>query len=474
MSAAEQNSSNPEEENKQAGEKQKTVSILNDYHPFEILEKYREKLARSGEESIARRSLVGLLDSGSFAETGDFVGFDPEDLESEKKAGDGISCGFGEINERRVAVVLFDSSIKKGTFSRRNCRILKRFIDRTRRRRLPLVLIVDSNGIRPGENVTGLAETAGVMEKLDSCGGVIPRICLVVGRCRHTAAMMAGLSDVVIGAAEAEPPDSGEKTTLKGEGFYDLYASDIPGAVELTVRCLNYLPDNSSEDSYVLQGEPPDISRNPGEIVPADKSRPYDVKKVIRSIFDGKSFLETREDEAKNIVTGFARLDGRAVGVVANQPRFRAGTLDGAAGDKAADFIRFCDTFNLPVVLLVDLPGFLPASEREQTGMINRTARLFTTCCRLEVPLVTLITRKAYDTAYTVMGAPTGSVDYLCAWPRAEVAVTEKETGNEEPDPEFYQFGDPWEAAGEGYIDKIIEPAETREILVGLVTSDKF
>lgn len=458
-------------------EKNNDRDILKHLRPEEILGKYREKLKDATQETLndysppARQCLFSLLDSDSFNEAGIFTAFDPEKvIDGDEIPGDGISCGFGEINKRQVAVILFDSSVKEGTFSRRNCRVLKRFIERVRRKKLPLLIIVDSAGIRPEEGATGLGETAEVMEALDSCRGEIPRISLVAGEFQHTAAMLGGICDLVFGINNSPAEENEEEEGIGEEEFFDLVGEDKEEVVELTIKCLNYLPDNSRENSFVLQGEPPELSRSPGDIVPADKRKPYDVKEVLNSVFDGKSFLEIKPEVAKNIVTGFGRLEGRAVGIIANQPRFRAGTLDGPGSDKATDFLNFCEMFNFPVVSIVDLPGFLPASEREQAGIINRAARLFSAYCEANIPLVTLITRKAYDTAYTIMGSPAPGVDYVCAWHCAEVAVTGNVRENEELESDFYQFGDPWEAAGEGYIDKIIRPEETRETLIDLVS----
>jgi acetyl-CoA/propionyl-CoA carboxylase carboxyl transferase subunit len=291
---------------------------------------------------------------------------------------------------------------------------------------------------------------------------------VLLGSCRQTACFFPGLSDIVIAVdnnaeidlAGQQPPEAASGAE-GGQAIVDIYAENESLALENVVRCLNYLPNNCQDEPFRLAEEPPESSAPLADIVPSDKSKPYDVRKVLKAVFDGRSFLEFKSRYARNAVTGFARLDGHSLGVVANQPRYRAGTLDVRATEKMAAFISFCNRFNLPVVTVVDLPGFLPAQDQERRGLIRRAGELLSAYSRSTVPLLTLITRKSYDASYVVMGPDGLGVDAVLAWPGAELALTD----NEHPGNSLYQFGDPWEAARRGYIDNVIKPEETRRFL---------
>ncbi|MFP4687158.1 MAG: acyl-CoA carboxylase subunit beta [bacterium] len=440
-----------------------------DRSPEEILALFREKVEKK-DSSELRQLLAALLDSDSFCEFEPLGGAESSAADiGEVPPGDSAVCGFGLLNNRRVALIGLDPSVNSGTLSASGSRKIVRLIKRALEYKLPLIILVDSMGINEAGGLAALAESVAVFHAFSRCEGKIPRISVLLGKCRQTACFFPGLSDIVIAVDNGETIDfAGQQPSQAipgpegGQAIVDVYAESKNKALEQVVRCLNYLPDNCHERSFILTSKPPQSSKALTDLVPADKTKPYDVKNVLKAVFDGQSFMELKSRYARNAVTGFARLGGCSVGVVANQPRYRAGTLDVRATEKLASFIDFCDRFSLPVITLVDLPGFLPAADQERRGLIRRAGELLAAYSRATVPLLTLITRKSYDASYVVMGSDGLGVDVVLAWPGAEIALTEsKHEGNE-----LYQFGDPWEAARKGYIDNVIKPEETRRSLL--------
>jgi len=268
-------------------------------------------------------------------------------------------------------------------------------------------------------------------------------------------------------------------------GVADLVGEEDKDVLDLAVQALSYLPDHRDEHPSPRDSEPPSVSEPLKEIVPEDKTRPYDVRRVIEAIVDGDSFMELKPAFAQNIVVGFARLGGHAVGVVANQPKYNAGTLDIDASDKGARFVRLCDNFNIPIITLEDVPGFMPGKDQESNGIIRHGAKLLYAYAEAGVPLITLITRKAYGGAYCVMASKHLGADFNFAWPMAELAVMGPESAVEilhgdeiqqADDPQSarqqkledlrYRFGNPWEAARRGYIDDVIQASESRTKLL--------
>ncbi len=467
-----------------------------------------EKLHAAG-KLTARERIELLLDPGTFQELGVFVTHDCTDFGMEKRkiTGDGVVAGFGQIDGRQVYLFAQDFTVFGGTLSAANARKICNIMDLAMQNGAPVIGLNDSGGARIQEGVASLGGYADIFLRNTLASGVVPQISAIMGPCAGGAVYSPAITDFVIMAKGTSQmfvtgPDviksvtkeevtheelGGAMTHNAKSGVAHFAAEDDRDTLRLVRELLSYVPQNNVEDPPYL--EPTDDPSRRDEalqtVVPADSNKPYDVKEVIRAVFDDGRFLEVHQHFARNIVVGFGRLDGHPVGVVANQPRFLAGVLDIDASKKGARFVRFCDAFNLPLVTFEDVPGFLPGTGQEWNGIIANGAKLLFAYCEATVPKLTVVLRKAYGGAYDVMSSKHIRGDFNVAWPTAELAVMGAEgavnilyrreiaasadpAGERRERVEEYnaKFANPYVAAELGYLDDVIEPRETRPRLI--------
>lgn len=455
----------------------------------------------------ARERVEILLDEGSFEEYDMFVTHRSIDfgLDKKKFLSDGVVTGHGTIDGRLVYVFSQDFTVFGGSLSETYAQKICKIMDQAMKVGAPVIGINDSGGARIQEGVKSLAGYAEIFERNILASGVIPQISTIFGPCAGGAVYSPALTDFIIMSDQTSYMFvTGPKVakTVTGEdineeelggatvhatksGVSHFVASDEQEGLMLIRKLLSFIPQNNLEDPPISKCDDP-IDRLDdvlNDIIPESSNVPYDVKDVIYSIVDYGEFLEVHRQFARNIVVGFAKFNGMPVGIVANQPKYLAGVLDIDASRKAARFVRFCDAFNIPIVTLVDVPGFLPGSAQEYGGIIQHGAKLLFAYGEATVPKITIILRKAYGGAYDVMSSKhlRGDVNY--AWPTAEIAVMgpkgameilyfkkiqkmtdeEKTKFLQEKEEEYKnKFANPYEAAHFGYIDDIIEPRNTR------------
>jgi len=451
----------------------------------------------------ARERIDLLLDPASFNELDKLVVHRCNDygLDASKIPGDGVVSGYGKIDGRLVFVYAYDFTVFGGTLSAENARKIMKVQDLALKNGAPVIALNDSGGARIQEGVESLSGYAGIFFRNTMASGVIPQISAILGPCAGGACYSPALTDFIFmvrGGSHmfVTGPDVVKAVTHEVVGKEELggavthaavsgvahFLADSEKEVMLAIReLLSFLPANNMEDAPRVACRD-DIRREiPGlrGVIPDDPNIPYDMKEVIVPVVDDGYFFEVMPDFAKNIVVGFARLGGRSVGIVANQPAFLAGVLDIDASDKAARFIRFCDCFNIPLVTFEDVPGFLPGTLQEHNGIIRHGAKVVYAFAEATVPKVTLITRKAYGGAYIVMASKQTGADINLAFPNAEIAVMGAEGAvnilfrnaeNEmrEALTEEYRekFANPFRAAELGYIDEVILPEQTRAKLI--------
>jgi len=456
----------------------------------------------------ARERIELLLDEGSFEEYDMFVTHHSTEfgLDRQKFLSDGVVTGHGTIDGRLVYVYAQDFTIFGGSLSETFAQKICKIMDQAMKVGAPVIGINDSGGARIQEGVKSLAGYAEIFQRNISASGVIPQISAIFGPCAGGAVYSPALTDFILMSKEnsymfVTGPKVTKTVTGEDISTEDLGGPDVHGkksgvahfivedereGLLLIRKLLEYLPQNNLEDPPVTECTDP-IDRKEdllNEIIPSEASQPYDVKDVIYSIVDYNEFLEVQRNYAQNIITGFAKFNGVPVGIVANQPNFLAGVLDINASRKAARFVRFCDAFNLPIITLVDVPGFLPGSGQEYGGIIIHGAKLLFAYGEATVPKITITLRKSYGGAHDVMGSKQLRGDVNYAWPSAEIAVMGvdgaieilygkniREIENEEERMEFIRrkeaeyknkFANPYEAASYGYIDDVIEPRNTR------------
>jgi acetyl-CoA carboxylase carboxyltransferase component len=484
----------------------------------ELLEKREQAKLGGGEERIlsqhkkgkytARERIEKLLDEGSFEEYDMFVSHRCTNfgLEKEVFLGDGVVTGRGTIDGRVVFIFSQDFTVLGGSLSETFAKKICKVMDQAMKVGAPLIGINDSGGARIQEGVNSLAGYAEIFMRNIAASGVIPQISAIFGPCAGGAVYSPALTDVIIMSDKSSYMFvTGPKVTKTVTGE-DITTEDLGGAtihatksgvahfrVEnedeglLVIRkLLEYLPQNNLEDPIVTECVDPidRIEDAMNDIIPENPNQPYNVKDVIYLIVDNREFLELHQHYAKNIVVGFAKFNGIPCGIVANQPNFLAGVLDIDASKKAARFVRFCDAFNVPVITLVDVPGFLPGSIQEYGGIITNGAKLMFAYGEATVPKITITLRKSYGGAHDVMGCKQLRADINYAWPSAEIAVmgpkgaieilegkkiSEIEDVRErvkyisEKENEYKEkFANPYDAAKYGYIDDVIEPRNTR------------
>jgi propionyl-CoA carboxylase beta chain len=457
----------------------------------------------------ARERIEKLLDPGSFQELDTFVRHRTFDFEMQKNRpwGDAVVTGHGTIDGRRVAVFSQDFTVFGGSLGEVMGQKMVKVMDLAAKIGCPVIGINDSGGARIQEGVVSLGAYGDVFVRNVDCSGVIPQISLVMGPCAGGAVYSPAMTDFIMMVKETSHmfitgPDVIKTVTGEEVGFEELggamshnsrsgvahFASeDEDQCLEDCRYLLSFLPQNNLETPprVASSDDPNRMDPDLDQVVPANPNKPYDMRDVIRSVVDDGEFLEVQEHWAQNIVIGFARLDGRAVGVVGNQPRAMAGVLDIDASCKAARFVRTCDAFNIPIITFCDVPGFLPGTSQEWGGIIRHGAKLLYAYTEATVPKVTVITRKAYGGAYDVMASKHMRADFNFAWPTAEVAVMGPEGAvniiyrrdlSTSPTPDTRRtkliddykarFANPYTAAERGYIDDVIVPHETRPKLI--------
>ena len=490
-----------------------------DESPLSELRRRREEAKQGGgEERIeaqhekgkmtARERIDYFLDDGSFREFDQFVEHQSTNFDMAEKqyAGDGVVTGYGEVDGRTVFVFAHDFTVLGGSVGEAVADKVCKVMDKAIENGVPIVGLNDSAGARIQEGIDSLVGFAEIFRRNTKASGLVPQISAVMGPCAGGATYSPALTDFTFMVEDTSHmmitgPDvietvTGEDISMEELGGAQTHASESgvahmaceseEEALDDIQRLLSYLPQNNVEDPpRVDSWDDPERDADVGGIVPDEPRKPYDVAAVIEGIVDEGSFFAVHDDFARTLVTGFARMDGRPVGIVANQPRVNAGTLDIEASQKGARFVRFCDSFNIPVMTFVDVPGFMPGTEQEHNGIIRHGAKLIYAYAEATVPLSTVILRKAYGGAYIVMGSKLLGADTNYAWPGAETAVLgprgavnilygDEIEAAENPDEkrqelmdEFREeFANPYSAAERGYVDDVIEPRETRERLI--------
>lgn len=451
----------------------------------------------------ARERIETLLDKDSFVEIDKHVVHRCHDFGMEKKRipGDGVISGYGKIDGRIVFVYAFDFAVLGGSLSAANAQKIAKVQDLALKNGAPIIGLNDSGGARIQEGVDSLTGFAHIFRRNVMASGVIPQISAIMGPCAGGSCYSPALTDFILMVKEqsqmfvtgpnvvkAVTNEDVDKETLGGamthnsiSGVSHFLCNDDEETLMTIRELIGFIPSNNMEDApvRVATDDLHRVCHELDDVVPADPNVPYDIKNIIEPVCDQQYFFEIQPEFAKNIVIGFGRLAGRTVGFVANQPNHLAGSLDIDASDKAARFIRFCDCFNIPLVALLDVPGFLPGVDQEHHGIIRHGAKIVYAFAEATVPKVTLITRKAYGGAYIVMNSKCIGADVNLAYPTAEIAVMgaegacnilyRKETPEvrQEKIAEYREkFANPMMAAELGYIDEIIEPCDTRTRLI--------
>jgi propionyl-CoA carboxylase beta chain len=457
----------------------------------------------------ARERIDLLLDKGSFREVDPFVVHRTSDfnLDKQKYLADSVVTGWGTIAGRLVYIFSQDFSVFGGSLGEVHAEKVCKIMDMALKNGAPVIGLNDSGGARIQEGVVSLGGYADIFLRNTLVSGVIPQISVIMGPCAGGAVYSPALTDFIIMVRKSSymfitGPDVVKAVTHEEVTFEELGGADVhseisgvchlaadsePDALYLIQKLLSYIPQNNMEDPPYIENEDDPLRMEEGlnTLVPEDPSKPYDIKDAIRMVVDGNIFFEIQEAYAQNIVIGFARLGGHGVGIVANQPAVLAGVLDIKSSEKAARFVRFCDAFNIPIITFVDVPGFLPGTAQEHSGIIRAGSKLLYAYCEATVPKITVITRKAYGGAYDVMSSKHVRGDVNLAWPSAEIAVMgpegavniifRKELAQaKDPDKKREElvadyrekFANPYIAASRGYIDDVIEPWETRPRLI--------
>jgi propionyl-CoA carboxylase beta chain len=457
----------------------------------------------------ARERIQVLLDEGSFEEIGMLVKHRSKNFGLDKQVfyGDGVIAGYGTINGRLIYVFAQDFTVLGGSLAEAHSEKICRVMDLAMKNGAPVIGLNDSGGARIQEGVVSLAAYANIFYRNTLASGVIPQISAVMGPCAGGAVYSPALTDFIMMVENNSYMFVTGPNVVKTVTHEEVTSEELGGAathatksgvthftyangVELLkgIRTLlNYIPQNCEEEApsvpYENEGDELRLALN--TIIPENANQPYDMKEVINHVADEGSFYEVHKDYAENMVVGFARLAGKSIGIVANQPAVLAGVLDNNASKKAARFVRFCDCFNIPLLVFEDVPGFLPGTDQEWNGIIMNGAKLLYAFSEATVPRITVITRKAYGGAYDVMNSKHIGADMNYAWPSAEIAVMgakgaaeiifKKEIQDSEnpeetlrqKEQEYAQmFANPYRAAARGYVDEIIRPDQTREKLI--------
>ncbi len=458
----------------------------------------------------ARERLQLLLDEGSFEEIGMFVTHRATDfgIDKEKYLGDGVVTGYGHINGRPVYVFSQDFTVFGGSLSETHAEKICRVMDLALQNGVPLIGLNDSGGARIQEGVVSLGGYADIFYRNVRSSGVIPQLSAIMGPCAGGAVYSPAMTDFILMVEQTSYMFVTGPNVLKTVTHEEVTSEELGGATTHSTKsgvthfaCANemeciqyvrklhsYVPDNCEDDAprkpYTTGNE---LRPKLNEIIPENPNQPYDIREVINEVVDNDEdgFFEVHKNYAENIVVGFARLAGRSIGIVANQPAYLAGVLDIHSSKKAARFVRFCDCFNIPLLVFEDVPGFLPGTDQEWNGIITNGAKLLYAFSEATVPRITVITRKAYGGAYDVMNSKHIGADMNYAWPTAEIAVIGAKGAAEiifkneikksvdpvaktkEKEQEYTElFANPYRAAERGYIDEVILPDQTRVKLI--------
>ncbi len=481
------------------------------------LEKRKEKIYHGGGtkaiekqwamgKKTARERIIALLDADSFHEYDIFVEHDSHDfgMQNKELPGDGVIIGTGSVCGIPVAIFAQDFTVAGGSLGHMHASKITKIMDYALNMRIPLIGINDSGGARIQEGVNALAGYGEIFFRNTIASGVIPQISVILGPCAGGAVYSPALTDFVfvvdniskmfITGPEVIKTVLGEEISMEELGGARVH-SEVSGNAHFFAeseeecfvqirKLISTIPMNNAEKAAKIDMAEPKPNYDIRSIVPSDPTVPYDVRDVIKSIADDSDFLEVMELFAGNIVVGFGRIEGETVGFVANQPDVMAGVLDCDSSDKAARFIRFCDSFNIPIITLEDLPGYLPGIDQEHAGVIRHGAKLLYAYSEATVPKITVILRKAYGGGYIAMGSRHLRADFVFAWPQAEIAVMgpdgaaniifRKEIMEAENPEEMRKlkiqeykdkFANPYVAASKGYIDSVIAPEETRRFV---------
>jgi len=485
----------------------------------ELGEKISEAIKGGGEKRIvdqhkkgkltARERLQLLLDEDTFEETGMLVTHRSNDFGMEKEVylGDGVVTGYGKVNGRLVYVFSQDFTVFGGSLSETHAEKICKIMDLAMKNGAPVIGLNDSGGARIQEGVVSLGGYADIFYRNTLASGVIPQISAIMGPCAGGAVYSPAITDFILMVENTSNMFVTGPNVVKTVTHENVTAEELGGAMthavksgvthfacENEVECikhikkiLSYVPQNCEDDAPKLVYDTNQNEKriNLNTIIPDNANQPYDIKTVINEVVDSESFFEVHKNFAENIIVGFARLAGRSIGIVANQPAVLAGVLDIKSSTKAARFVRFCDSFNIPLLVFEDVPGFMPGTDQEWNAIISNGAKLLYAFCEATVPRVTVITRKAYGGAYDVMNSKHIGADMNYAWPTAEIAVmgakgaaeiifkkdisaaTDKEAKLQEKVNEYSEkFANPYGAAARGFIDEIIKPEDTRIKLI--------
>ncbi|HXA00412.1 MAG TPA: acyl-CoA carboxylase subunit beta [Cytophagaceae bacterium] len=486
---------------------------------LEILEqKNREALLGGGQVRLdaqhtkgkltARERVELLVDPGSFEEIGKFVTHRSKDfgLDKEQYLGDGVVTGFGAIDGRLVYVFSQDFTVFGGSLSEAHAEKICRIMDLAMQNGAPIIGLNDSGGARIQEGVVSLGAYADIFYRNTLASGVIPQISAIMGPCAGGAVYSPAITDFILMVENTSYMFVTGPNVVKTVTHENVTSEELGGALAHSsksgvthfscaheVECItnirkliSYMPQNCEDEAPANDYSASDeIVTALNSIIPQNPNQPYDMREVINLVADKESFFEVHKNFAENIVVGFARLAGRSIGIVGNQPAVLAGVLDIHSSIKAARFVRFCDCFNIPLLVFEDVPGFLPGTNQEWNGIISNGAKLLYAFCEATVPRITVITRKAYGGAYDVMNSKHIGADMNYAWPTAEIAVMgargaaeiifkkeiseaqDKEAKLQEKIDEYTaKFANPYIAANRGYIDEVIKPEETRKKLI--------
>lgn len=460
----------------------------------------------------ARERIHFLLDKGSFEELGMLVTHRSSNfgLDKQKILGDGVVTGYGTIHGRLVYVFSQDFTVLGGSLAEAHAEKICRIMDLAMQNGAPVIGMNDSGGARIQEGVVSLGGYADIFYRNVRASGVVPQLSAIMGPCAGGAVYSPALTDFimmvegtsymfvtgpnVVKTVTHEEVSSeelgGASTHSTKSGVTHFSCENEVACIENIKNLLSYIPQNCEEQPPALDYEAGDENREKLDtIIPDNPNQPYDIKEVIEEVIDPDSFLEVHKNYAENIVVGFGRLGGKSVGIIANQPAFLAGVLDINSSNKGARFVRFCDSFNIPLLVFEDVPGFLPGTDQEWNGIISNGAKLLYAFSEATVPRVTVITRKAYGGAYDVMNSKHIGADMNFAWPTAEIAVMGAKGAAEiifrkeikssddpekvwkEKEQEYAElFANPYNAAARGYVDEVIKPHQTREKLMRAFT----
>jgi len=453
----------------------------------------------------ARERIAILLDEGTFEEIGMLVTHRASEfgLAEEKYYGDGVVTGYGYISGRLIYVYAQDFTVFGGSLSETHAEKIVKIMDLAMENGAPVIGLNDSGGARIQEGVSSLGGYADIFYRNTLASGVIPQLSAIMGPCAGGAVYSPAITDFIIMVEDTsymfvtgpnvvktvtnEEVSSAElggaSAHSQKSGVTQITVSNDAECIETIKKLLSYIPQNCEDDPPVLDYEDGGDEYRPdlGGIIPESANQPYDMREIIGGLCDANSFFEIHKDFAENIVVGFARMGGKSIGIVANQPYFLAGVLDVNSSRKGARFVRFCDCFNIPLLVLVDVPGFLPGTDQEWNAIISNGAKLLYAFSEATVPRITVITRKAYGGAYDVMNSKHIGADLNFAWPSAEIAVMGAKGASEiifrrdikaADNPEEMlaakekeyadKFANPYSASERGFIDEVIDPAETR------------